>query len=50
MVLIALVVVAQWVRSEERTAKRYDRRADRDGEAELAAYNARLDRLDRRGS
>ncbi|NQX05316.1 bifunctional copper resistance protein CopD/cytochrome c oxidase assembly protein [Rathayibacter sp. VKM Ac-2856] len=50
MVLIALVVVAQWVRSEERTAKRYDRRADRDGEAELAAYNERLDRLDRRGS
>jgi putative copper resistance protein D len=45
-VLVALVVVAQWVRSEERVAKRYDRRADRDGEAELGAYNDRLARLE----
>ncbi|MGG7465246.1 cytochrome c oxidase assembly protein [Plantibacter sp. YIM 135347] len=45
-VLVALIVVAQWVRSDERAAKRYDRRADRDGEAELTAYNARLARLD----
>jgi putative copper resistance protein D len=48
-VLVALVVVAQWVRSEERAAKRYDRRADRDGEAELGAYNDRLARLEENG-
>ncbi|WP_245601312.1 cytochrome c oxidase assembly protein [Mycetocola saprophilus] len=41
-VLVAIVVVVQWMRSEERAAKRYDRRADRDGDAELNAYNARL--------
>lgn len=44
-VLIALVVVAQWVRSDEKSAKRYDRRAERDGDAELVAYNSRLRRL-----
>jgi cytochrome c oxidase assembly factor CtaG/putative copper export protein len=41
-VLVALVVVRQWVRSDARTAKRSDRAADRDGDAELNAYNARL--------
>jgi len=44
-VLIALVVVAQWVKSDEKSAKRYDRRAERDGDAELVAYNSRLRRL-----
>lgn len=47
-VLVALMVVAQWVRSDERAAKRYDRRADRDGDAELDAYNHRLARLGER--
>ncbi|RUQ98334.1 hypothetical protein ELQ94_13910 [Labedella endophytica] len=47
-VLVALAIVAQWVRSDERAAKRYDRRADRDGEAELTAYNDRLSRLGER--
>ena len=47
-VLIALVVVAQWVKSDEKSAKRYDRRAERDGDAELVAYNSRLRRLDSR--
>jgi putative copper resistance protein D len=42
------MVVAQWVRSDERAAKRYDRRADRDGDAELDAYNHRLARLGER--
>lgn len=41
-VLVALMVVRQWVRSDERVAKRYDRRADVDGDAELNAYNDRL--------
>jgi putative copper resistance protein D len=41
-VLIALMVVRQWVRSDERIATRYDRRADFDGDAELRAYNEQL--------
>ncbi|WP_371742701.1 cytochrome c oxidase assembly protein [Plantibacter sp. CFBP 8804] len=44
-VLVALIVVSQWVRSDERAAKRYDRRAERDGDAELTDYNARLARI-----
>ncbi|WP_420706190.1 cytochrome c oxidase assembly protein [Streptomyces sp. NRRL B-24484] len=47
IVLIALTL--QWARSEERQARRRDRAADRDGDAELAAYNAYLAALDRRG-
>ena len=43
--LIALVLVAQWSKSDERDAKRYDRAADRDGDAELEAYNAMLTKL-----
>ena len=41
----ALIVAIQWMRSEERRARQWDRKADRDGEAELAAYNAYLARL-----
>lgn len=48
VVLVALAVVRQWVRSDERTAKRLDRKADRDGDADLAAYNARLAGLTQR--
>ncbi|MEJ2890802.1 cytochrome c oxidase assembly protein [Actinomycetospora aeridis] len=40
VVLIALLV--QWSRADERTARREDRRADRDGDQELEAYNAML--------
>ncbi|TAK68449.1 MAG: copper resistance protein CopD [Actinomycetota bacterium] len=44
--MIVLVTIAvQWARSEERLARRLDRAADRDGDAELAAYNERLARL-----
>lgn len=43
-VILAIVVAIQWARSDEREAKRRDRAADRDGEAELAAYNQMLDR------
>ncbi|PZF62412.1 hypothetical protein DEI92_02680 [Curtobacterium sp. MCBD17_034] len=42
MVLVALLVVRGWIQSDERTAKRLDRQADRDGDAELNAYNERL--------
>jgi putative copper resistance protein D len=45
MVLVALGVAFAWTRSDERTAKRLDRQADRDGDAALVAYNARLARM-----
>ena len=38
----AIIVAVQWMRSEDRRAKQWDRKADRDGEAELQAYNAYL--------
>ncbi|WP_067974682.1 cytochrome c oxidase assembly protein [Mycolicibacter icosiumassiliensis] len=46
MVMIALLV--QWHRSDQRTAKRLDRAADRDDDADLAAYNAMLAEMARR--
>jgi len=42
MVFVALLVVRNWVRSDSRDAKRLDRKADRDGDADLKAYNERL--------
>jgi putative copper resistance protein D len=48
VVIIALLI--QWRRSDQRTAKRLDRAADRDDDAELAAYNAMLAELARRDS
>jgi putative copper resistance protein D len=46
--VLALVVAAQWFRSDKAESTRRDRRADRDGDAELAAYNERLAELARR--
>ena len=47
--LILLVVIAiQWARSDEREAKRRDRQADRDDDAELRAYNENLQALHQR--
>ncbi len=49
---VALIIAIQWARSDDREARRGDRAADRDGDAELVAYNAMLGRLaehDRRG-
>ena len=48
-VLVALMVVRQWVTSDAKAAKRSDRAADRDGDAELQAYNERLASLAARG-
>ncbi|SOC89804.1 putative copper resistance protein D [Curtobacterium sp. 314Chir4.1] len=42
MVFVALLVVRNWVKSDSRDAKRLDRKADRDGDADLRAYNERL--------
>lgn len=47
VVLIALLI--QWYTSEQRQARRKDRAADRDGDAELVAYNAYLASLQGRG-
>ncbi|WP_443089472.1 cytochrome c oxidase assembly protein [Yinghuangia sp. ASG 101] len=46
-VIVLLVIFSQWMNSEERLARRKDRAADRDGDAELDAYNAYLSRLAR---
>ena len=43
--ILVLAVAFQWARSDEKEAKRHDRQADRDGEAELIAYNERLRKL-----
>jgi putative copper resistance protein D len=45
MLLLALVLAVQWSRSDDRDAKRYDRAADRDGDAELEQYNEMLAKL-----
>ena len=39
---LAIIVAILWSRSDSREAKRRDRAADRDGDAELEAYNAML--------
>jgi cytochrome c oxidase assembly factor CtaG len=40
--IVLLVLFVQWSRSDEREARRKDRKADRDGDLELADYNAYL--------
>jgi cytochrome c oxidase assembly factor CtaG len=46
--MIALVLAYQWFKADERDARRYDRAADRDGDAELKAYNEMLAKLAQR--
>jgi cytochrome c oxidase assembly factor CtaG len=48
MLFMILMVAWQWSRSDDREAQRRDRQADRDGDAELTAYNAHLASLDER--
>jgi putative copper resistance protein D len=43
--VLAMVVAFQWSRSDDREARRIDRAADRDDDAELAAYNAMLRKM-----
>ena len=45
LVLVMLALLIQWRRSDNRAAKRLDRAADRDEDAELAAYNNMLAKL-----
>ncbi|WP_110239866.1 cytochrome c oxidase assembly protein [Nocardioides gilvus] len=44
LLLVAIVLLVQWFRDDTRRAKQADRRADRDDDAELQAYNAMLTR------
>nr|WP_307852538.1 cytochrome c oxidase assembly protein [Glaciihabitans sp. dw_435] len=41
-IALAIAVAVMWGRSDTRESKRYDRKADRDGDAELEAYNDML--------
>lgn len=45
LLLVVIALLIQWSRQDERSARRDDRRADADGDAELTAYNAMLRRL-----
>lgn len=49
--VLAIFVVISWLRQDKKDTKRYDRQAERDNDAELAAYNemfARYKQADRR--
>ncbi|GAB3679505.1 cytochrome c oxidase assembly protein [Angustibacter aerolatus] len=45
VIALGMGLTLAWVRSDDRETRRGDRRADRDGDAELAAYNAHLAKL-----
>ncbi|RZT83513.1 putative copper resistance protein D [Pseudonocardia sediminis] len=49
MLLVVIVLIVQWSRDDTRTAVRKDRQADRDGDADLTAYNEMLAKLRSRG-
>ena len=48
LVIVMVALLVQWSRSDRRAARRFDRAADRDDDAELTAYNAMLAELARR--
>ncbi|MGP3998945.1 cytochrome c oxidase assembly protein [Streptomyces sp. 8N706] len=48
-VVVLVALVFQWYQSDQRQARRTDRAAERDGDKELAAYNAYLAALQARG-
>ncbi|WP_225752692.1 cytochrome c oxidase assembly protein [Actinotalea sp. Marseille-Q4924] len=45
MLTLAFAIAVQWTRDDERTARRQDRAAERDGDKELTDYNAMLARM-----
>ncbi|MBU7600889.1 cytochrome c oxidase assembly protein [Streptomyces sp. P38-E01] len=47
-VIVLIALIYQWYRSEQRQARREDRAADRNGDRELAEYNAYLSSLNSR--
>jgi putative copper resistance protein D len=50
LVLVLIALLLQWRRTDQRTATRLDRAADRDDDADLAAYNRMLAQLAKRES
>ena len=48
LVVVLLALLIQWQRSDRRTSTRMDRAAERDHDADMAAYNAMLAELSRR--
>ncbi|AGP30333.1 hypothetical protein A606_03410 [Corynebacterium terpenotabidum Y-11] len=42
LVLVSTMHAVQWAKQDKREQKRFDRKAERDGDAELEAYNAML--------
>jgi putative copper resistance protein D len=48
LVIVMIALLVQWARSDRRTARRLDRAAELDDDADLAAYNAMLAELARR--
>jgi len=48
LVIVMLALLVQWARSDDRIARRLDRAAELDDDAELVAYNAMLAELSRR--
>lgn len=48
LLVVMIAQLVQWQRSDRRIAKRSDRAADRDDDADLAAYNAMLTEVARR--
>lgn len=48
LVIVMIALLVQWARSDKRTARRLDRAADLDDDADLNAYNAMLAQLARR--
>ena len=46
--LLGVALLVGWFRSDRQTSRRLDRQADRDGDAELRAYNERLAAIARR--
>ncbi|OBI46353.1 cytochrome c oxidase assembly protein [Mycobacterium sp. E796] len=47
LVIVMIALLVQWARSDKRTARRLDRAAELDDDADLAAYNAMLAELAR---
>src|SRR5271169_1198386 len=48
LVIVMLALLVQWARSDDRTARRLDRAAELDDDADLVAYNAMLAELSHR--
>jgi cytochrome c oxidase assembly factor CtaG len=45
LLVVMVALLAQWARQDGRDAKRLDRKADADGDADLEAYNAMLRKM-----